>query len=136
MAITYIDTSALLKLLVEEEHTDDVRVEVASADLWSSTILGVEAYRASMRLGVPVANVERVLASVTLTVPSETTFNTAKSVGQPELRTLDALHLASALELQDDLGAIMTFDRRLAAAGAAANVAIISPGLPHGWWLA
>ena len=134
MPITYLDTSAFLKLLVQEPHSDDVRAAVADAELWSSTLLGVEAHRAALRFGISAHEVDNALAAVTLVVPSETTFMTARSVGTAELRTLDALHLAAALEFGDDLGSLLTFDRRLAAAGDSANLAVMSPGLGPRWW--
>ena len=125
MPITYIDTSAFLKLLVQEPNSDDVRAAVAAVELWSSTLLGVEAHRASLRLGIKAEEVDNALAAVTLVVPSETTFMTARSVGTAELRTLDALHLAAALELGDDLGSLLTF---------VAHLAVMSPGLDPRWW--
>ncbi|MEO6496939.1 MAG: PIN domain-containing protein [Solirubrobacteraceae bacterium] len=44
-----------------------------------------------------------------------------------ELRTLDAVHLASALTLGDDLGAVLTYDRRMAAAAGELDVIVLSP---------
>ena len=52
MAIWYLDTSAFLKLLVAEEHSAALRRHVRSLELWSSTLLGVEAHRAAPRLEV------------------------------------------------------------------------------------
>ncbi len=134
MGITYIDTSAFLKVLVQEAHSKDVRRVVTRADLWSSTLLGVEAHRAGLRLGVRPDVIDDVLSKITLIVPSETTFMAARSVGNSSLRTLDALHLAAALELETDLESLMTFDRRLASAGADAGIAITAPGLARNWW--
>ncbi len=134
MSITYLDTSAFLKLLVQESSSDDVRAAVTHVELWSSTLLAVEAHRAALLLGIAPEEVDHALAAVTL-VPSETTFMTARSIGTADLRTLDALHLASALELGDDLGSLLTFDRRLAAAGDLAHLAILAPGMGPGWWI-
>ena len=135
MSVTYLDTSAFLKLLVQEPSSDDVRAAVTNVELWSSTLLAVEAHRAALRLGIPPEEVDHALAAVTLVVPSETTFMTARSIGTADLRTLDAFHLASALELGDDLGSLLTFDRRLAAAGDLAHLAILAPGMGPGWWI-
>lgn len=134
MGIIYIDTSAFLKVLVQEAHSKDVRRVIAKADLWSSTILGVEAHRAGLRLGVGPDAIEEILSKVTLIVPSETTFMAARSVGPAAVRTLDALHLAAAMELESDLDSLMTFDRRLASAGADVGISIATPGLTRNWW--
>lgn len=49
---------------------------------------------------------------------------TLKSAG---LRTLDAIHLATALELGDELGSVVTYDQRQADAAAEAGVSVFSP---------
>jgi predicted nucleic acid-binding protein len=52
----------------------------------------------------------------------------AAALAPPALRTLDAIHLASAMELGADLEAFVTYDRRLAEAAAAAGLPVTSPG--------
>ncbi len=130
----YLDTSAFLKVLVNEEHSKALRLALRSADVWSSTLLAVEAHRAALRLGIAASDVDVRLAAVTLIVPSETTFAAARSIGTIELRTLDALHLTAALELKSDLEAVVTYDRGLAAACERELLRVATPGLPSGWW--
>lgn len=125
--ILYLDTSAFLKLLVAEQHSAALRRALDGAELWSSTLLDVEAHRAARRLGVDGAAVTAALEAVSLVVPSEATFAAARSVGTDELRTLDALHLASAQELGADLGGVVTYDERLAAGCRAAGVPVVAP---------
>lgn len=134
MPISYIDTSAFLKLLVAEEHSVALRRHVRKHEQWSSTLLAVEAHRAGPQLGIDTLAVEEALRAVTMVVPSETTYHSARTVGVRELRTLDALHLASALEFADDLAAVITYDRRLAAGCEYENVDVVSPGLGAFWW--
>ena len=55
-------------------------------------------------------------------------IESAASVPPPLLRTLDAIHLASALVLKPELDAFVVYDRRLAAAAAALGVPVSSPG--------
>jgi predicted nucleic acid-binding protein len=126
--VLYLDTSAFLKLLVREKGSAAVRATVANANLWSSTLLDVEAHRAARRLGVPTEAVTDALDAVALLVPNETTFARAREVGPDTLRTLDALHLAAALELGDELDAIVTYDARLADGCEAMGIAVVSPG--------
>jgi predicted nucleic acid-binding protein len=54
----------------------------------------------------------------------EAIIELAASRADPGLRALDATHVASALSLGDDLGAMVTFDRRQRAAAAAAGLAV------------
>ena len=55
-------------------------------------------------------------------------FDLAARLGPAHLRSLDALHLASALELGSDLQAIVTYDKRLAEAALLNAIAVVSPG--------
>ena len=130
----YLDTSAFLKLLVAEEHSDALRSALARTSVWSSTLLDVEAHRAGRRLGIGTGTVVAALEAVALVAPSETTFATARHLGPDTLRTLDALHLAAALELGADLDGVVTYDRRLAAGCVTARVTVLAPGLAPSWW--
>ena len=111
-----------------------MRRATAGAELWSSTLLAVEAHRAGLRLGVTAAAVASRLAVVTFVVPSESTFEVARSIGPADLRTLDALHLAAATELGGDLDALITYDHRLAAACESLGIEVLAPGLTPSWW--
>ncbi len=107
---------------------------VKKADLWSSTLLAIEAHRAALRLGIPIDEVDGLLDGVSLVFPAASTFYTAQFIGSAELRTLDALHLAAAVEIGVELEGLVTYDKRLARAGDALGVAVSSPGLANGWW--
>ncbi len=130
----YLDTSAFLKLLVEEEHSSALRRSLRGVTPWSSTLLAVEAHRAALRLSIAPSEVDARLEVVTFVVPSETAFVSARSVGVVGLGALDALHLASAMELGDDLEAVITYDQRLAAGCAHHEIEVSSPGLASRWW--
>ena len=130
----YLDTSAFLKLLVDEEHSADVRAALEAESLWSSSLLELEAHRAARRLEVPADLVADTLDVVTLFMIGERTFAVARDIGPDTLRTLDALHLAAALELGSDLDAVVTYDRRLAAGCIAEGCSVLAPGRPDGWW--
>jgi predicted nucleic acid-binding protein len=54
-------------------------------------------------------------------------FEQAGRLEPPALRTPDALHLASALDLGDDLDGMVTYDERLAAAAQIHGVPVIAP---------
>lgn len=126
-AVLYLDTSAFLKLLVAEQHSTALRRSLRSAELWSSALLDVEAHRAARRLGLEEGAVVTALEAVSLIVPTETTYAAARMIGPDELRTLDALHLASAQELGADLEAVVTYDLRLAAGCGAVGLDVLQP---------
>ena len=113
-----------------------LRSALAAKEIWSSSLLAVEAHRAALRLGVDYNEVDLRLAAVTLVAPSETSYFSARTVGTPALRTLNALHLASALELGADLDGVVTYDRRLADAFDLVGVEVVAPGLLGRWWVA
>jgi predicted nucleic acid-binding protein len=123
----YLDTSAFLKLLVEEVDSLAMRKWAEQHDsLWSSQLLRTEALRAASRLGVSIDDVETALESVSLILPSVETFNTAGHLPQP-LRSLDALHLATALEMGGDLEGFVTYDERLIASSRDQSFIVVSP---------
>lgn len=126
-SLLYLDTSAFLKLVVEEPESRPLRASIAGAELWSSTLLEVEAYRAARRLGVGSHLVQRAVEGLSLVLPSASTYAAARALGPDELRTLDAIHVATALELGEELEAVVTYDRRMAEGCEAADLATLAP---------
>jgi len=130
--VIYLDSSALLKLLVEEAesaplaawltgHTEQTRA--------TSVVAKVEVLRAIRRLAtdaVPAATA--LLSQLDLVPVSEPVVDAATVVGDVALRSLDAIHLASALSLGQALTALVAYDRRLCAAALAAGVTVERPG--------
>jgi predicted nucleic acid-binding protein len=68
-----------------------------------------------------------VLQRVSLVELDEGVRELAGGVEPVELRTLDALHLASAVSLEDDLGAFVCYDIRLAQAAALEGIRVLTP---------
>lgn len=134
MTSWYVDTSAFLTLVKSEEHSAALRrwVQRQQRDghtLCGSDLMRTEALRGARRHGTAVLGHAMVLLDeLDLIRVSPETFDLAATIGPPELRTLDALHLAVASELGDDLAGIVTYDRRLDAAAAAVGVTTASPG--------
>lgn len=124
----YLDTSAFLKLLVAETESTAMREWFAAGrQCWSSEVLVTEALRAGQRLGLDRERVEQALDLVSLVLPSATTFRRAGTVLPPALRSLDALHVAGALELGDDLEAVVAYDARLIDSARSAGLEVVSP---------
>jgi hypothetical protein len=130
----YLDTSAIIKLIVPERES--VALEAALADWpdWvSSRLAAVECRRALRRARAPRAaghRADQVLAAITLVRLDDPVLKLAETVGTPALRTLDALHLATALSLGDDPDAFLTYDDRLAIAARRAGLNVLQPGRP------
>ncbi len=128
--LLYLDSSALVKLVVAEPETPALLEFLAR---WphrvSSALARVEVARAVNRAGArPAARrrATRVLARVALVRIDDPVIAAAARVTPPELRTLDAIHLATARSL-DDLAGIVTYDARLGRAASSARLKVWSP---------
>ena len=126
----YIDTSALVKLVVAEAESEPLKnwVEREQRDLIACDLVRTELQRAVRRVAPDRATRSRaVLDSITLTAVMPAIFEEAGRLDPATLRSLDAIHLASALDLGDDLEGLITYDDRLAAASEANGVAVVAP---------
>lgn len=126
----YIDTSALAKLVVAEAESEPLKdwVEREQRDLIACDLVRTELQRAVRRVAPDRATRSRaVLDSITLTAVTPAIFEEAGRLDPATLRSLDAIHLASALDLGDDLEGLITYDDRLAAASEANGVAVVAP---------
>ncbi len=126
----YLDTSALVKLVVAEPETQALRNWLFSADRLpvSSDLARTELLRAVRRAAPEqVVQARAVLGSITLMRISTAGFDEAGRLHPTTLRTLDAVHLAAALALGDDLDSVVTYDDRLAEAARLNGVQVTSP---------
>ncbi len=128
--VYYIDTAALVKLVVAEAETEAFRSWLAqeprgpvACDLVRTELLRVVRRVAPDR----VVRAREVLDALTLIEVPTAVFEEAGRLQPPELRSLDALHLAAALDLGDDLEGIVTYDERLALAAKSNGIPAISP---------
>ncbi len=117
-----------MKLVLCEEE-DALRKELAEWDGYvSSALLGVEAIRACSRHSNEYAREARNwLLDVSLLPLDDAVLGEATSLRPPGLRSLDALHLATALSVRDDLGAFVTYDERLATTAEDYCLPVIQP---------
>lgn len=126
----YIDTSALVKLVVAEPETVPLRewMEGADRDLVGCDLARTELMRAVRRLVPDRALLARaVLDSLTLVEVTALLFDVAGRLDPSTLRALDAIHLAAALDQGDDLEGLVTYDDRLADAAMVNGVAVVAP---------
>ncbi len=126
----YLDASALVKLVAPEEETDALAAYLAQHRSQATSVIGlVEVQRAAARRpGVTGARVEDVLGRISAIGLDLSTVAAAGSIGPATLRTLDAIHLASAAALGDDLEAVVTYDRRMADAARVLGMPDVAPG--------
>ena len=126
----YIDTSALTKLVVVEAETDALRAWFAAGEREpvSSDLARTELVRTVRRAAPDRLVLARdVLEAVTLLELTTEIFEQAGRLEPAILRTLDAVHLAAALDLGDDLEGVVTYDDRLAAAAVHHGIRVIAP---------
>lgn len=129
-----LDSSALVKLVVEEPESEALRRALGSLRLVASEIVVAEVRRAAIRRDASfAASADLVLAKLDLRALTRALLRRAGELAPATLRTLDAIHLATALELRDDLDGTVVYDLRLAQAMASAGLAVLAPGVPGPW---
>lgn len=126
----YLDASAIVKLVVDDGESDALRAWLRRrrSPRVTSDLSRVEVARACMR-AAPTAILEAQRAISRLaTVPlSRSVLSTAAALPPPEVRSLDALHLASALALGSKMTAFVTYDHRLEAAALSQGIPVARP---------
>ncbi|MGY4773080.1 type II toxin-antitoxin system VapC family toxin [Kribbella sp. CWNU-51] len=130
----YLDTAALVKLVRREAATDELvdwLNEQVDRIFISSVLVEVELPRALHRTEPALlSSVPAVLARVSVYDVDEIVRTTAGAYRDPWIRSLDAIHLATAEAiLGDDLTAFVTYDRRLLATAKAIGLPVASPGM-------
>lgn len=129
MTVAYLDTSAYVKLIIDEPESGALQHELGRWSTWaSSALLGVEAVRACRRFGDDIADsAERRLRYLSLIPMDDAVLAIARRVDPSDLRSLDAIHLATALSIGPDLGALFSYDTRLTEAADAAGLRVLTP---------
>jgi predicted nucleic acid-binding protein len=126
----YVDSSAFVKLVVAEPETQALRSFIAGrhSRRVSSALLRAEALRAVRHLGADaLAAVREGLRRVDLIGVDDRILDAAGILEPRVLRTLDAIHLATALAIGDDLDAIVTYDSRMVEAGRLLGLVTATP---------
>ena len=129
MAATYLDSSALVKLAVREAGSDALRKHLRRRrPLMSSALARAEVLRALLPGGEPaLAAGRQVLSRVDLVRVNDAVLSRAGTMLPVELRSLDAIHLATAGRVGADLAEIVTYDQRMAAAARSMGYKVSSP---------
>jgi hypothetical protein len=127
----YLDSSALVKLVVSEAESGALRSYLAErrSDVrMAAALVRTEVVRAvAMHRSIELVETARsIIARLHLVTLNNRLLDTAAATSPPELRTLDAIHLAAAMTAPD-LRAIVTYDRRMTDTAATAGLAVVSP---------
>lgn len=126
----YVDASAAAKLLVDEAESAALVAFLDGMDdeqrVVSSALLETELRRLAVRLGLEQAGVTALLARLDLVDPPRALFHEAGLLPGMHLRSLDALHLATALRV--DAEVVVAYDRRLLDAARSLGLEAHSPG--------
>lgn len=127
----YFDTSALMKLIAREAESEDLSgwlAEHRNESHVTSALTCVELSRAARRstFAGAQARAQRVFDGIDILPIDDAVVHAAQSVGEPQLRSLDAIHLATALHA--GLTSMVTYDHRLADAARDAGLTVLAPG--------
>lgn len=125
----YLDASAIVKL-VRRERESEALVEQVRGDpeVVSCAIAWTEVIRATRRARANTARAVAVLSGIALVPVDDGILRGAADLAPATLRTLDALHVATALSLREDLDAVIAYDDRLIAAARREGLTVRVPG--------
>ena|SRR5438309_9347817 len=125
----YLDSSAFAKLVMVEPESPALSRFLDGRPLQAAaTLLRTEVLRAAMRVSqAHVARARQLLTTVAFIDLDRSLLDHAGILLPPDTRSLDAVHVAAALALGDDLGEFVTYDRRLATAAHQWGIAVVSP---------
>ncbi len=124
----YVDASAMVKLIVDEAESNALlRWSIEVDRLVTSRVGIVETVRAASRRGHDTTQRSRVLTDVGIYELDDGIASVAAALAPPFLRTLDAIHLATAMALMPGLDAFVTYDDRLATAARALGLPVVRP---------
>lgn len=127
--MVYLDSSALVKLVVTEAESTALRRYLRDrVERVSSALAKVEVIRAVRPHGASaVTRARQVLRRVDIIQLDDELLEDAATLDMSVLRSLDAIHLAAARALGDELQAVVTYDERMAAAAARLGLHVDAP---------
>lgn len=127
----YLDSAAAVKLVHSEAHSQTLRDwldERAETGWVSSVLIEVECFRALARHAPEaIVRLRPVLDLVELVDLDPEVRIAAQTIGPPAVRSLDAIHVATALRIRDRVSSFVTYDTRLAEAARKAGLPVDVP---------
>ena len=129
----YVDSCAVVKLLREEQHSAALAAHIGTspAEMISSELTKVEVCRTMIRLRIRDRTREDTddMLSKVARLPINAVLDIAADLDGPTLRSLDALHVATARMLGPAVTQFITYDKRLAKAATDAGLPLTMPGV-------
>ena len=127
-SLAYVEASAYLKLLFDEEESGTFATVLSEwPSLVSSELLEVEMHRAAYREQIAEAACEQLLDAIDLIDLDEEIRRAARRIGQPTLRAGDAVHVATAASLGPELGVLFAYDGRVLEAASLEGIPAWAP---------
>jgi len=127
-SIAYVDASALVKLVLAEPESGALERWYVESDRVLTSLVGIiETRRAVARRPHDPTQLEDVVGRIEILGINARLAQSAALIRPTEVRTLDAIHLATALGVGPGLTSFVTYDDRLAAAARGLGLAVVSP---------
>jgi len=126
----YLDSSALLKLVIEEQESRALAryLKRQRAARIACSLVRTEVLRATRRHGaVALERARALLRSLHLIQLDDSLLDAAGILDPIEMRSLDAIHLAAAALVAPELTALVTYDKRMADGAARIGFPVVSP---------
>ncbi len=125
----YLDSSAIVKLVIREPETEALLAFLEPRQVWvTSALARVEVVRAVRRHGrSATTRAIAMLDALSQLALDDALLDSAAAIDADQLRSLDAIHLASAQQLEGELDVLVTYDERMLAAARAVGVPVSLP---------
>ena len=125
----YLDSSAIVKLVVREPETEALLAFLAPGQMRvTSALARVEVVRAVRRHGrSATARARELLDGLSLLALDDALLDSAAAIDANDLRSLDAIHIASAQQLDEELNTLVSYDERMLTAARALGVPVSRP---------
>jgi predicted nucleic acid-binding protein len=126
----YLDSSAVLKLLIAEKESVAL-TDYINFTIKSSALTRVEVIRVLLKIAPErVADAKAILAGIDVTPVNSAVLNTAENFNPSiTLRSLDALHVATVLFLEKTVKGLITYDKQMITNAKELGIKVISPGM-------
>jgi predicted nucleic acid-binding protein len=126
----YLDASALVKLVLREPETSALRRHLAGVERCATSAIAILEVTRAAKVGDPdpatLGEARRILEESDLILPDRDLLDRAAELSSRRVRSLDAIHLATALFVEPD--EFVAYDSRLLEAAAQAGLTVASPG--------
>ncbi len=128
-AAVYLDSSAIVKLVVAESESAALTAHLRERpNRVSCALARVEVVRAVGAHGAPAINrARRLLERISLVRLDDLLLDEAAALNPPDLRSLDAIHLAAAQALGSELVEVITYDHRMVEAAHEVGLPVSAP---------